>query len=232
MASRPAVPNDVKRQLRQEAGFGCCACGHPFIEYHHIIPYSEERHFRADDMMVLCPNHHHLCTADALSEAEQRKLKNRPKNIVDDLVRGVLFVNTGRLEVELAGGRAINTPRLLTFRGQEILGARLSDDNRLLISSVIQNPKGEVIARLVENEWQVVPSAVWDFEVGPQKATVRSAAREIAFEVDTRNDKAHLRGQWFLGGEPIVFSPSGATIGKTVIRGMVSEDCGGFISLD
>lgn len=55
---RPPTPADVERKLRQEAGFGCARCGHPYIEYHHIIPYAEEPHFRAEDMIALCGNCH------------------------------------------------------------------------------------------------------------------------------------------------------------------------------
>ena len=35
--NRSAIPEIVKRQVRQEAGFGCCKCGNPIFEYHHII---------------------------------------------------------------------------------------------------------------------------------------------------------------------------------------------------
>jgi len=29
-------PEELERQLRREAGFGCCFCGNPIIQYHHI----------------------------------------------------------------------------------------------------------------------------------------------------------------------------------------------------
>jgi hypothetical protein len=182
-------------------------------------------------MMVVCPNHHDLCTAGALSESAQRRLKARPRNVVDDLARGVLYITSERLEVELAGGRAVNTPRLLSFRGQDILMARLGNDSRLLLSAIIQAADGTIIARLIDNEWSLVPSAVWDFEVAPRRAVVRSASREIAFEADCRDDKVHLSGQWYLGGRPIAFSPSGARIGNKQFVGMNVENCGGFIGI-
>ena len=40
------IPDRIKRQLRQEAGFGCCKCGFPIYDYHHIVEFSEEKHFR------------------------------------------------------------------------------------------------------------------------------------------------------------------------------------------
>jgi len=53
---RPPVPADVRRRLRQEAGFGCCVCGFPIYDYQHIVPYSVRAHFDPPDMMILCPN--------------------------------------------------------------------------------------------------------------------------------------------------------------------------------
>lgn len=52
------IPEAVMRQLRQEVGFGCAKCGHPYIEYHHIVPFSEEAHHRPEDMMAVCGNCH------------------------------------------------------------------------------------------------------------------------------------------------------------------------------
>ena len=52
------TPEGVKRLLRQEAGFGCARCGHPYLEYHHIIPYKDDQHFRSEDMVCLCGNCH------------------------------------------------------------------------------------------------------------------------------------------------------------------------------
>ncbi len=78
MTDRPRTPEPVARQLCQEAGFGCCKCGVPIIEYHHIIKWSVDQHFRPEDMMVLCPTHHDEA-GSAMDEAEQRLLKAKAR---------------------------------------------------------------------------------------------------------------------------------------------------------
>ena len=75
MSKRPEVPYPVRRILRQEAGFGCCTCGFPIYQYHHIVPYAHEHHYRPQDMMTLCPNCHAQATAGAMPESEQRHYK-------------------------------------------------------------------------------------------------------------------------------------------------------------
>jgi 5-methylcytosine-specific restriction endonuclease McrA len=78
-------PRPVEQILRQEAGLGCCVCGHPIFQYHHIVPYTEEDpHYRPDDMMILCPNHHDEATQQVMREATQREHKaRRTTSLVD-----------------------------------------------------------------------------------------------------------------------------------------------------
>jgi hypothetical protein len=226
-----ATPEGVKRQLRQEAGFGCCSCGYPFIEYHHIVAFADEAHFRPEDMMVLCSRCHDLCTAGAIPEMEQRAIKARPKNIVDNLLKGPLYVTSPHLRVELAGAVVTNTPRLLELGGIEVLGARRSDDGRVLISATIQDSEGQPVAALVENEWILSPTDVWDFEVRPLVATIRSASARISFAVDCRKNRVRLQGEWHFRGMPIRFSPTEAQVGTNIVRGGSVTNCGGFISI-
>src|SRR5438876_516481 len=91
--NRPAVPAAVKRDLRKEGGFGCCVCGLPVYQYHHIVPWRAEHHARPEDMMVLCPNHHDQATKGAMPEDEQRRYKSSPHNIERGYVDGLLTVN-------------------------------------------------------------------------------------------------------------------------------------------
>ena len=231
-SNRTSIPSEVKRQLRQEAGFGCCRCGHPFIEYHHIVPWSEDQHFRPEDMMVLCGQCHPLCTVDAIPQVDQRALKARPKNIVDNLVRGMLFVNTRELSVNIAGGKATETPNLLTLSGKPVLSARRdSEEGRVLISASIYDRDGNSIGRLNDNEWSMIPGAVWDFECYPLHSTIRLAPRDIAFVVDVRNDEVYLQGKWFHQGQRIEFTPTKGRIGTSVIDGMNVSHCGTMVAV-
>ena len=223
--TRRDVPSAVKRQLRQEAGFGCCRCGHPFIEYHHIIPWAEDEHFRPIDMMALCGQCHPLCTVGALTEIDQRKLKSRPKNIVDNLMRGQLFVNSTQLTVNMCGGQMMEVPQLLVIGSETVVGARLGVDGRVLISANIHDASGRTVARLQDNEWSMVPGDVWDFEVHALNAAVRQGPGNIAFAVNVRNDQINLRGKWFIRGMRIEFTPTEGSIGTNRLVGISISGC-------
>lgn len=228
---RENIPSLTKRILRQEAGFGCCFCGHPFIEYHHIIPYSKQKHMNVKDMMAVCGNCHHLCTTNAISEFEQRKHKINPKNIKDKQLRGLLYTNNNDLKVLLGGGSATNTPNLLSVKNKPILSAKKSIDGRILISAIIQNSNGQIIGQLINNEWLGNPMNIWDFEAYPKHVIVRSEANKITFSIDCRKNTVKLSGEWFLGDHKISFTPSKCKIGTNTLQGMAVKDCYSFINI-
>ncbi|MEQ1617729.1 MAG: HNH endonuclease [Terricaulis sp.] len=225
-----SIPADVKRQLRQEAGFGCCRCGHPFLQYHHIIPLAVERHNRPQDMMAVCGNCHHLFTVGAEPEVDQRKYKTTPRNVREGMSRGRLYTTSTELKVRVGGGMAVNTPNLLTtWNDRHIVSARLSDDGRVLLSALIQDIDGQLVAVLRDNEWSALPGRVWDFECSPMKATVRSAPGRLAFEADCRGEVVEVKGEWFVAGQRVTFTPSGFTVGTN--SGSIGEarNCESFI---
>ena len=205
---RPETPSDVRRQLRQEAGFGCCVCGHPFIQFHHIIPWAVEQHFRPEDMMAACGSCHPLFTVGAITESEQRQYKSRPKNILDKELRGKLYVTTSELRIRLGGAISLETPKLITLGGKTVLEVRRNpEDGRMLVSAEIQSRDGGVIGQLIDNEWSMAPEGVWDFECFPRNATIRQGLGDISFQVDARDDPTELRGKWYHNGREIDFGP-------------------------
>lgn len=72
-------PAEVRRILRQEANFGCAYCGTPLIQYHHIIPYSEEEHQNPDHMIALSPTCHSEADAGTIKRVKLYDLKTNPE---------------------------------------------------------------------------------------------------------------------------------------------------------
>lgn len=89
---RPAIPEAVKREVRQQSKFGCVICGMPFYEYEHIEEYSKEKQHTSDNIILLCPNHHSSKTTKKLSKERLNYLKQNPYNL------GKNFSNIYKLE--------------------------------------------------------------------------------------------------------------------------------------
>ena|ERR1019366_8223156 len=123
------VPAAVARELRREAGFGCCVCGIPILQYHHIVEWAEDQHFRPEDMMVLCPLHHDQMTKRAMPEAEQRKLKANPHNIQRGLAKGLLTVRQDYCAANFGSVTVVGEGPFLRIDGENILSFYLGDGN-------------------------------------------------------------------------------------------------------
>lgn len=207
------TPEPVRRILRQESGFGCCFCGVPFLQYHHIIAWAVEEHSRPEDMMAVCATHHGLITEGAISEPAQRAAKANPHNLRHGSGQGALYVTTPELKVKFGGCVVTNTPVLLQIAGVPVVVARRGASGEVLLSAPIQDENGDELGRLVDNDWDFSPGLIWDFEVHGRWATAKLGPRNINLLIDCRQPHVQIRGKWWSQGEPVEFGPKGVTVG-------------------
>lgn len=81
---RGRIPEEVKRQLRREVGFGCPLCRKPFLSWHHFDPpYHVEAHNRPEGMIALCLEHFAEADQGLFSPEELRRLKVSPRSAED-----------------------------------------------------------------------------------------------------------------------------------------------------
>ncbi|MCU1280997.1 MAG: hypothetical protein JWM53_4543 [bacterium] len=193
-ASRPQTPASVKRELRQEAGFGCCACGLPIYQYHHIVPWETEHHFHTTDMMILCPNHHDQASKGALPEDEQRRYKAAPYNIGRGYAEGVLRVGQRYCAVEAGGGvLLVGDGAWIEVDGEAILTLGLGERGILLLTLMLYDESDNLAAHVEDNEWLAGDASTWDMESDWQRLTLRSAPRQIVLRIDARGEPMRLR---------------------------------------
>jgi hypothetical protein len=206
-ASRPATPAAVKRQLRQEAGFGCCNCGVPIIEYHHIVPFAEEAHFRPEDMMVLCPTCHDQANDGAMRVDEQRRLKSAPFNIRRGHADGVLKINQDHLAVDM-GILVVADGAFVTFEGDDLLRLSLKD-NRLALSVALYDKDDQLRALIDRNEWVSGDPQLWDIEADWQVLVLRYKSSDIALRIVASRDPILLRAKLYRSGARLEITNAG-----------------------
>lgn len=226
---RRKLPRDVARKLRQEAGFGCASCGHPYLEYHHIIPYSEEEHFRPEDMVALCPN----CHAQIGSQGRDRqyRLKETPRNVLRGEFRGSLNFDQRHLLFKIGNIWYENTPIILQFRDIPLISCRVESD-QVLISLRLFNSAGRLVFQISDNEVVFRMGSLWDYEHSLRVVTVRSEARDIALKLDFRTSEAAIEGKLWAGDTLVKLSKDGTNLaGMSVGAGrIVNERVGIFLA--
>lgn len=173
------LPSKVGLLLRQEAGFGCCECGNPFIEYHHIIPWSVENHFRVEDMMCLCSEHHHQCTVGVKSELEQRNLKANPYNIKRKYVNGYLKFNPSKSAILLGSNKFIAKGTILKYDDNVLLSSVLDSEGYLYIDLRLFDSENTLILEIIKNQWKTGNYLSWDIRWNFQEIKISSQKYKV-----------------------------------------------------
>lgn len=142
-----AIPEDVKRTVRQRCRFGCVVCGSAIIQYHHFDPpYEEAVEHKAEGITLLCGGHHDEATRGLLSMTTvQRKnaapycMRQPPRHLMDlsDPIRivagGAIFMGTGPLilvddvplfEIVVRDGMASVNARFTDEAGRTVIEIR------------------------------------------------------------------------------------------------------------
>lgn len=226
-ANRPAIPADIERELRREAGFGCCKCGLPILEYHHIIPYAQSQAHKAADMMCLCPLHH--AEADrASSEAEQREWKLNPANITKGFANGTLKTTQSAMVVDAGRVQFIGTECLVRIDRRELFKLEVDSQGRVLISVELLDKQNRLLVRIDQNQWQSGDCSLWDIKADFQRLVVREKGGEVSLEVDTTHGYVRFRGCLWHNGALVRITPSGIRHGKLMVNDSLQK--GGHVS--
>jgi hypothetical protein len=157
---RPTPPADVALQLRRESGFGCCKCGHPIYDYHHIVPWEQEGHFRPRDMIILCPNHHR--EMKVTPRRLQYDIKGHPYNIRKGFPRGQLVSRAQSTTVYAGGLCFIDCFHIIRFMGEDLLSICRDRDGAIGLNARLYDKYDNLLVTLQENHWVDHERRAWD----------------------------------------------------------------------
>ncbi|MCV7674868.1 MULTISPECIES: HNH endonuclease [Micrococcus] len=185
MRNRPKIPNDVKRAVRQRCGFGCILCGMPLFDYEHIVEYSQVRTHEADNIVLLCPNHHALKTRKQMSTAELRGASEAPFNRGKGVTTprdfssfqppAKLIIGTNVAVIGAAGGSALQVD------GQDLLRFDFVE-GRLVLGVDIEDSRGQLLLK-VESGELIHSTTEWDYEYVANRLRIRAAPGEIVLDI-------------------------------------------------
>ncbi len=222
---RSHPPEILKRELRQEAAFGCCKCGRPFIQYHHIIPWPKIQKHDVKHMMVLCPNCHDEATQGSITTKEQRDYKADPYNVKNGYSQGFLKINDESDNIVIGTNIFNCNGKLIVVDGEELVSARLDENGNLDFSLKLYNESNNLVLNVQNNEWVTGDVLPWDIKARYQSLVIQRKSGEIIFEIDTRTTPIKIRAdlwknhaniiidekQLLVNGGFIILASSGST---------------------
>ena len=148
-------PVDVKRQLREEIGFGCPVpeCGSPYLEWHHFDPpWHVENHHNPKGMIALCRTHHIQADQGAFSVDQLHEFKQSGKENWRQ-VSGKFNWMRNRLLAVVGGNFYYETPIIFKFKDQPVIWFERDENDYLLLNLHMLSTSNELHCYIKNNEW-------------------------------------------------------------------------------
>lgn len=222
------IPAAVRRQLRQEAFFGCAKCGSPILEYHHIVEFAEQAHHNPDHMIAVCPTCHR--SLGKMRRERCYALKANPRNKREGKIRGELGTDAGTTSFLVGSCTYIDTPIIFSYYESPIIRYSIEDGQALLD---IYIPKSDMWPDILvqKNDLIVNSGDKWDIDFRTNFLRVQKTHGSTYFQIDLRKEVAEIEGKFSIRGEQFTFNPTSTNMGGATIAGGKFVNCGGGIAV-
>ena len=186
MGTRPDIPDPIKREVRQRCGFGCVICGLPVYEYDHMVGWAETERHQADEITLLCSQHHAEKTRGLRTREQIQAADAKPFN----RQRGIsapfgLSLDASEPPVIRMGSNWITSPDDMTeavvIDDFLIFGFR-REGSQLYLRLIVFNEYNQC-ELVIEDNVLVASTGVWDIQFEGQVLKVRRAARDIILQL-------------------------------------------------
>lgn len=225
------IPLPIQREVRQRCGFGCVVCGIPLYEYDHMEGWAEvERHI-AEEITLLCDQHHKEKTNGLLPLEDVKQANNDPFNLREGVSKpydlhfsgeeAEVLIGSNTFTTKYQGYGTISVP--ISVDGIPLIGFILGDDHLLLNLVIFDEFNKRVIH--IKNNQLYYSTDPWDIQLVGTKLTVREAHRKILIEIkfNPPNKVTINRGRFFCNGVEILVRPTNILITNNA---MLLKDCG------
>ncbi|MBU3145405.1 HNH endonuclease [Clostridium sp. CF012] len=224
--TRPPIPNSLKRELRQEAYFGCVFCGNPIIEYHHIEQYHLVKCHEKSNLVILCPEHHHRANCGEIFMEKVIKAKNNPYNKNSEFVSKEFFLKEYE-KIKIIAGSVIfqNNNVLVEIDNNPLLTIRPDEDGYAMINAKFYDNKNNVVAFITNNEWKAYKEAkLWDITYSPGHLVIRSEKGRIFLEFKLMGESIELRANMSYNNKTVSFNPNEMNIGGIIFKDVIIKN--------
>ncbi|MCI6732471.1 MAG: HNH endonuclease [Lachnospiraceae bacterium] len=219
MVSRE-IPASIKRSVRRKSFWGCCKCGNPIIEYHHIIPWSIVHEHTEDNIVALCPRCHHEATCGHLNEQMVRRIKRNPYNKkVRYVQENFLLRDYDRTILKLGGAYFQNVPHILTYGDFDLISLRKGEDNEALLSAKFYDKRNWLVAEIIDNEWKTyIDTDVWDIQYSPGHLKINQSQRSILLDLQVNDQAVTISGVIYMKGNALRMLKNDLVINTSTVK--------------
>lgn len=214
------IPGAIQRTVRQRCGFGCVICGLPLYEYDHLLGWANVHRHAAEEITLLCDQHHREKTSGLLTQEQveaanadpynHRAGVSRPYDLHFGADECTIEIGSNTFTGPYSGDGTLMVP--LVIDGVMILGFLLIDGHVLLNLSLFD--EYNLPALQIQNNVLMYSTSPWDIELIGKRLRIRERPRkfllDIVFEPPSR--VVVRRGRFLLNGVEVLVRPDGLSI--------------------
>ncbi|MFC4557847.1 HNH endonuclease [Virgibacillus kekensis] len=234
MSNERYIPLPLKRKVRKAAYFRCIICGNPIIEYHHIVPFHRVKEHSSDNLVALCPEHHHRADCGEIPLGSINKFRENPFNRDKNHISKDFFLsNYSALRTRVGSNVYIRTPKILIVDNQSLITITPDNDDNALLNAKFYDSKDMLVAEIKDNEWFAYQTPkLWDISYSPGHLKINRSKGDILMEFKLSDGNIDLRAEMYYHGYGISLLPDRTVLGQSsIISNSVMQDCGAGICI-
>ena len=220
------IPLPIQREVRQRCGFGCVVCGLPLYEYEHMEEWASVHRHVAQEITLLCDQHHREKTAGFLPKELVREFNAAPFNFREGVRKPYDLHFSGRKAEIVIGGNSFTCEDAgfgtfmvpISVDGLPLLGFILGDGH-LLLNLVVFDEFNAPILHIKNN--QLFQSTLpWDIQLIGTMLTIREGHAQILVEIEflPPNRVVIQRGRFLRNGVEILVRPEHILITNNAVH--------------
>jgi trigger factor len=223
----------MQREIRQRCGFGCVVCGLPLYDYDHLLGWATVQRHAAEEITLLCSQHHREKGAGLLPAATVNAANRNPYNLRTGISKPYdLHYSGDECEVVLGGNTfsakdgGYGTVLLPVSVDDTPLLAFILGDGHLMLNLNLFDQYNNLVLQIKNNQL-VQAISPWDIQLIGRSLVVREAERKILVDITFEPPGRIIvrRGRFLRNGveilirpERIVVANNGATFAGTRMR--------------
>jgi len=179
------IPNDIKRTVRQQCGFGCVICGSSIIQYEHVDPeFHAAKEHDPNCIVLLCPQCHSKVTTGFWSKEKVKEAMRQPFCKINGFAKEAFDFNNNQPSIVFGGTTISNCPIPIQVKGLPLFHIKppQASGQPFLLSSFFCDSSGLPSLIIIDNEWFAL-STNWDIETSGGRITIRERMRKISLKL-------------------------------------------------
>ena len=208
------IPLPVQREVRQRCGFGCVICGLPLYEYEHLLGWSNVKRHVAEEITLLCNQHHREKTSGLLPIKKVIEANSHPFNLKVGVSKPYdLHYEGDKSEVVIGSNSFVSKYE----NGEGSIFPIIIDniplisftllDGHLLLNLNLFDEYNKLVLKIVNNQL-IYSLSPWDIQFVGQKIIIREKSRKILIDInfEVPNRIILNRGRFLLNGVEILLN--------------------------